>query len=197
MKPVSGPEVDRSSESWLQTLFPTRANGAPVGSCLESAAAYGDMELEAPIRSHPELSGYPSHSVPTPQEGFPDLLAAGLDTTLLQSYFEEDSPRDNGIISMREQLMHPAFADDGTMPWTYDSISSNEAHKIQVPTRIPYRDQLLLTSSPMNQYSSLSTQPSFFDSAMLDSEQVPSFIYIRSKVILGKIELDEDGVREV
>lgn len=42
----------------------------------------------------------------------------------------------------------------------------------------------------------ISTQPGFFDSAMLAFEQQPSpFICIRSKVMLGETELDEDESR--
>lgn len=42
----------------------------------------------------------------------------------------------------------------------------------------------------------ISTQPGFFDSAMLAFEQPPSsFICIRNKVILGQTELDEDETR--
>lgn len=42
----------------------------------------------------------------------------------------------------------------------------------------------------------ISTQPGFFDSAMLAFDQTPSsFICIRSKVILGQTELDEDETR--
>lgn len=42
----------------------------------------------------------------------------------------------------------------------------------------------------------ISTQPGFFDSAMLSFEQPPSsFICVRSRVILGQTELDEDEGR--
>jgi hypothetical protein len=42
----------------------------------------------------------------------------------------------------------------------------------------------------------ISTQPGFFDSAMLAFDQTPSsFICIRSKVILGETELDENETR--
>ncbi|KAJ5233140.1 hypothetical protein N7468_006096 [Penicillium chermesinum] len=186
-----------SPEDWFQTLFSGRVGGAPVNSILEPVTTYG-MEPDDSFHRQSDYTGYLSQFTLHPQQNAsPDSLSGGLEATMFQAYSDGD-PNGIGSLLGREQVMQPALLENDIFPWIYDSMSSSDLQQApalqapQAPPRIPYRDPVLL-DPPMNQYNNYPMQPSFFDSAMSDSDQaLSSVIYIRSKVILGKIELDDD-----
>lgn len=186
--------VDLSSENWFQSILAARANGASVNPMVEPIGAYGEMEPEDLFPNSSDFSTYTGQVITYQPESFSESNRVGYDSNVLPSCMDEDSNGSECMINTREPFMQPA--DNDVVPWLYDSIAFGDWHETQsapMSAIIPYREQLFLDSSPANQYSNVSLQPSFFDLAMADSEQLsPSFIYIRSKIILGKIDLDDN-----
>ncbi|KAJ6172776.1 hypothetical protein N7470_001843 [Penicillium chermesinum] len=161
-----------SPEDWFQTLFSGRVGGAPVNSILEPVTTYG-MEPDDSFHRQSDYTGYLSQFTLHPQQNAsPDSLSGGLEATMFQAYSDGD-PNGIGSLLGREQVMQPALLENDIFPWIYDSMSSSDlqqAPALQAP-QAPPQDSI---SGP-------------------DSDQaLSSVIYIRSKVILGKIELDDD-----